>query len=128
MPYKCNGCNKSFRYKVSQKSHKCLINDTESIKNIENNHSGKEIVAKLLTETPNKNTGTTSPSLPHVKSMVEAIVQKTEKAQKTSILLSFNPHIEITYNASDLESATENNIVTENVPNEELLTSDVPGN
>lgn len=23
MPYKCNVCNKSFRYKVSQRSHKC---------------------------------------------------------------------------------------------------------
>lgn len=26
MPYKCTACNKSFRYKVSQKSHKCTSN------------------------------------------------------------------------------------------------------
>ncbi|XP_076271059.1 uncharacterized protein LOC143202936 isoform X2 [Rhynchophorus ferrugineus] len=26
MPYKCTACNKSFRYKVSQKSHKCPMN------------------------------------------------------------------------------------------------------
>lgn len=24
MPYKCNACEKSFRYKVSQRTHKCL--------------------------------------------------------------------------------------------------------
>lgn len=26
MPYKCTACDKSFRYKVSQRSHKCLMN------------------------------------------------------------------------------------------------------
>jgi len=26
MPYKCTACNKSFRYKVSQRSHKCPVN------------------------------------------------------------------------------------------------------
>lgn len=26
MPYKCNICNKTFRYKVSQRSHKCIAN------------------------------------------------------------------------------------------------------
>lgn len=25
MPYECNGCGKKFRYKVSQRSHKCIV-------------------------------------------------------------------------------------------------------
>lgn len=31
MPYKCTACNKSFRYKVSQRSHKCPMNPPGSV-------------------------------------------------------------------------------------------------
>lgn len=31
MPYKCTACNKSFRYKVSQRSHKCPVNPPGSV-------------------------------------------------------------------------------------------------
>lgn len=31
MPYKCTACNKSFRYKISQKSHKCPVNPPGSV-------------------------------------------------------------------------------------------------
>lgn len=31
MPYKCTACGKSFRYKVSQRSHKCLMNPPGSV-------------------------------------------------------------------------------------------------
>lgn len=127
MPYKCNVCNKSFRYKVSQKSHKCSANNTESLKNIENNQSVTENTEKIPSETPNKISSTIPSKLPHMEAMMESIVEKKEETQKTSILLSFNPHIEITYNAADLESAIQNSLVNENVPDEELLTSDVSG-
>lgn len=31
MPYKCTACDKSFRYKVSQRSHKCPMNPPGSV-------------------------------------------------------------------------------------------------
>lgn len=31
MPYKCTACDKSFRYKVSQRSHKCPVSPAGSV-------------------------------------------------------------------------------------------------
>lgn len=130
MPYKCNVCDKSFRYKVSQKSHKCVMSNIESVNGTENDKSITEKRPKIVNDGINKCVATTSAAvvskgLPSGELLELASIEKKVAPQKTSILLSCNPHIEITYNAADLESAIQNNLVDEDsLP---LLTCDSTG-
>lgn len=118
MPYKCNICDKSFRYKVSQKSHKCIMSNIESENGPQNDQSINEKRPKIVNDVMNKCVATNS-SLVVPKELLNteiielSSVEKSVASQKTSILLSCNPHIEITYNAADLESAIQNNLVEE---------------
>lgn len=50
MPYKCEVCQKSFRYKVSQRTHKCLPkgveNDASSLSEITNNEDAVDQISE----------------------------------------------------------------------------------
>lgn len=43
MPYKCTICNKTFRYKVSQRSHKCIVNTPGDLINPSTSSTTKDI-------------------------------------------------------------------------------------
>lgn len=118
MPYKCTACNKSFRYKVSQRSHKCPVNPPGSVvripdsekppetsvpspKNVQ--HNGKCIMSVDL------NTGNINLIADDNKGGATFATgggfQENAQIQKESILLNNNEEIEIRYNKADLQLA-----------------------
>lgn len=118
MPYKCNSCNKSFRYKVSQKSHKCTITKAEPTNGTERSQSiiadkvnvpnGRKLKqqAKISTTLVTKEDPTKQPANTF-------ILEKDINAQKTCILVSSHPHIEISYNAADLKPTIQTHLEQE---------------
>lgn len=116
MPYKCTACNKSFRYKVSQRSHKCPVNPPGSVVRIpeaEKPPESNEPSPKSF-----QNDGQCITSVDHNMENMIADEYKSgaiftvsggfpenEQIQKESIVLNNNEQIEIRYNKADLQLA-----------------------
>lgn len=124
MPYKCTACNKNFRYKVSQKSHKCSMNNSEPLSDIFNNQSDDKKRENTPDEESKDSKASTSKKIvsevDYGGEQMESS-NETEKSEvlKTSILVSCNPLIEISYNAADLQSAMKHVVTEDVVPTKE---------
>lgn len=110
MPYKCTACNKTFRYKVSQKSHKCPINNLD-----QTNQCKKEQIINNTSD----NTNCTESKITDIEDVSSTAVLNPDP-NKTSIVVSCDPLIEISYNSADIPRIT-NTINDEVAKTEELV-------
>ncbi|KAJ8930970.1 hypothetical protein NQ314_016184 [Rhamnusium bicolor] len=132
MPYKCTACDKSFRYKVSQRSHKCPMNPPGSViripdsekntpqdlnvapsKNVASSQNAKCIMSVDF-NTGNINFISEEQSN-SILYMTTNEFQENIEIQKKSITLNNNEQIEISYNKADLQSAINKAQVHEDI-------------
>uniref|UniRef100_A0A6P7GMU9 Zinc finger protein 567-like n=1 Tax=Diabrotica virgifera virgifera TaxID=50390 RepID=A0A6P7GMU9_DIAVI len=105
MPYKCPTCDKSFRYKVSQKSHKCLMHSPAVVDATDQQISSTSQSSPKCVMNVDLDTGNISVVIQEPKEhQMETVVSSESPVQKKSILLNDNNRIEISYNTADLES------------------------
>lgn len=112
MPYKCIACNKNFRYKVSLKSHKCPVTNSD-LKH--ENEKDEELVHSSNNE------------IDQEKKLLDSSELGCSEIHKKCILVSRNPHIEISYNAADLKSVNQEEIEKITALNEQISIYKKPG-
>lgn len=127
MPYKCTACDKSFRYKVSQRSHKCVASPSGSV--VRSPAESSTVTSqdldddlnsflKMDTFASNRHSADSNVLLPQLEVVENGI-------EKHSIILNNNERIQITYNKADLPIATGNPMARSQTQNTCLTEDDM---